>query len=220
MLENRCSPTRMCRWRFRKLLSDFPTLWQSQVECEWWKMSLTSSAELLPVNISESFVSWRGHFSANNQIVYSSSFLSVNMLRYELYHPHITDIWDLSPPPCSRSSILYFWLFDMPVYPAVVASAEMLPLAVTLISPFLSFFIVVRQVHVIVHTNTRSQCPCLHCLSHTTHKLSETDRDRSLCFIINNVWSDFNTVQTFKTSTSQPVQTSEILFKCVFACMV
>lgn len=56
------------------------------------------------------------------------------------YHWHLGSLALSSPPPFSRCFILYFCLFDMPVYPAVVASAETLPLAVTLISPFLSFF--------------------------------------------------------------------------------
>lgn len=78
---------------------------------------------------------WLLFFSSNNQIVYSSSSLSVNMLRYELYRPHITDIWDLSQLfPCAlHVPFLLFFFSDMPVYPAVVASAEPLSVAVTLI---------------------------------------------------------------------------------------
>lgn len=126
------------------------------------------------------------------------------------------------PPPALVALSFIFGSLTCPFIPQWLHQQKRYPWqSVTLILPFPPFFsFLVRQVHVSVRTNTPSQCTRLHCLSHIMHKLSGTDSDCSLCFIDNYDWSDFNTVQTFKTRTSQLVQTSEILFKCVFACMV
>lgn len=125
--------------------------------------------------------------------------------------PPISDIWDLSFPCLTPLLALPRFLVssDMPVGSAVVASAETWSLAVTLISLYPLCFSPAR-------TGARSACAQTHALSHNTHNRA-AQKMNVRPFWNDRAGSDFDTVQTPKTCTSQLVQTSEILFKCGFA---
>ena len=135
------------------------------------------------------------------------------MLRYELYHPHITDICDLSlflyPPLCSLCSLFFFFLL---LWHASLSNSGCISRNVVrgchanLASSLFSFFffhILDRQVHVSVHTNTHALTHSLFSLTHThTHTHTHTQEPKThtsaeqtpisfSCVLNNDVWSEW-----------------------------
>lgn len=125
------------------------------------------------------------------------------MLRYELYHCQITHLGSLSSPVHFMFR-LFFWLGDMPVYPAAVASAELPGSHATL--ALFSFIPSNGQVHrgpnVVTSASLSFPLANIKCTTTQIHPFP--------CDVI------FTTVQTGALAARL---NTEILFKFGFACL-